>query len=388
MVSGPYCGKLLADMGADVIKIEEPPEGDPARVRGPFPNDDPHPERSGLFLYVNTSKRGITLDLDKPGGLDALKRLLGWADVLIDNHRLERLESLGLTWEALHKENPGLIFTSITPYGHTGPRSRYKGTELTAYHGGGMGSLLPTRSVNVDRPPIKAGGYPTGYHSGLTAALATAAALWGRRANGVGRLIDVSEEEVILALVRTGIAGHIYHHTTWSRVPDRPVGGLECRDGHIVMLVAEEHHWRALIELMGNPEWASGGEWGSMLVRASRFMELTPRLEAWRRQQSKEDIHHRGAAKGLAIGPVYTAEEVMNYRQYKARDYFVEVDHPEAGKFRYAGWPYKMPASPPRVQRPAPLLGQHNEDVLQGLVGYSPDEFADLCRSGAVWKEK
>ncbi|MGA2285042.1 MAG: CoA transferase, partial [Dehalococcoidia bacterium] len=110
------------------------------------------------------------------------------------------------------------------------------------------------------------------------------------------------------------------------------------------------------------------------------------RIAEWAAQQSKEDVHHRGAAKGFAIGSVYSAEEVMNYRQYLARDYFVEVDHPRAGKLRYAGWPYKMPASPPAVGRPAPLLGQHSREVLGDLLGYSPDEFTSLCRTGAVWK--
>lgn len=144
MVSGPYCGKLLADMGADVVKVEEPPAGDPARGRGPFPGDEPHPERSGLYLYLNTSKRGITLDPEQPSGRGALQRLVKWADVLIDNHPVDRLESFGLGWEVLQRENPGLIFASITPYGRSGPGSRYKGSDLTGYHGGGLGISFPS----------------------------------------------------------------------------------------------------------------------------------------------------------------------------------------------------------------------------------------------------
>jgi crotonobetainyl-CoA:carnitine CoA-transferase CaiB-like acyl-CoA transferase len=389
MVSGPYCGKLLADMGADLIKIEEPPRGDNARARGPFPGDDSHPERSGLFIYLNTSKRGISLDLDQPTGLDAFRRLLRWADVLVDNHPPDRLPSLGLSWEELQRENPSLILASMTPYGRTGPRANQKGTELTSYHAGGLGNLLPTRSEDISRPPIKAGGYPTGYHTGLTAALATAAAIFSRRMSGEGRLIDVSEQEVILALVRTNVVSTVYHRTVWSRVPERPpaMGRLKCRDGYVVLLLLETHHWRRFVELMGNPEWASAPEWDSLAYRAGHLMEIAPMLDAWVALQSKEDIHHRGAAMGFAIGSVYSAEEVMNYRQYLARDYFVEVDHPQAGRYRYAGWPYKMPASPPRVQRPAPLLGQHNREVFEDLLGYSHDEFIRLCQTGAVWKE-
>ena len=388
MVSGPYCGKLFADMGADVIKVEEPPAGDPARQRGPFPGDQPHPERSGLFLYLNTSKRGVTLDLERPDGREAFRRLAAWADVLIDNHSPDRLESLGLGWDELSKLNPGLIYASITPHGRTGPRSQQKGGELTSFHAGGLGSLLPTRSEDTSRSPIKAGGYPTGYSTGLTAAVAVAGALYGRKVNGAGRLIDVSEQEAILALVRTNVAGTIYHRSPWSRVPDRPpaLGRLQCSDGYVVALLIEDRHWHAFVDLMGNPEWASSPEWGSLFYRAGHLMEIADKIGEWAAQQKKEDVHHRGAAKGFAIGSVYNAEEVMNYRQYLARDYFVEVDHPQAGRFRYAGWPYKMPASPPLVQRPAPLLGQHNKEVLEDLLGYSTDEFLGLCRTGAVWE--
>ena len=368
MVSGPYCGKLFADMGADVIKVEEPPAGDPARRRGPFPGDEPHPERSGLFLYLNTSKRGVALDLERPDGREAFRRLVSWADVLIDNHAPDRLESLGLGWEELRRQNPNLILASMTPYGRTGPRANAKGGELTSFHAGGLGNLLPTRSEDISRPPIKAGGYPTGYSTGLTAALAVAGALYGRKANGDGgRLIDVSEQEAIMALVRSNLASTIYHRSPWSRVPDRPpaLGRLECKDGYVVALLIEDWHWRAFVELMGNPEWASGPEWGALFYRAGHLMEIADRIGEWAIQQSKEDVHHRGAAKGFAIGSVYSAEEVMNYRQHVARDFFAKVDHPETGPLRYAGWPYKMPASPPAVRRPAPLLGQHNREVLE-----------------------
>ncbi len=389
MVSGPYCGKMFADLGADVIKVEEPPVGDPARQRGPFPGDKPHPEKSALFLYLNTSKRSVALDLEQTGGHEAFRRLIKWADVLIDNHPTGHLESLGLGWEELQKDNAGLIFASLTPFGRTGPRAKAKGTELTAFHGGGLGNLLPTRSENIEREPVKAGGYPTGYTTGLTAAAAVAGALYGKRANGdKGRFIDVSEQESILGLVRTNVAPNIYDQTTWSRVPDRPpaLGRLECSDGYVVCLLMENHHWRGFVELMGNPEWASGPEWNTMYYRAGHLLEIAPQIADWAIQQKKEDVHHQGAAKGFAIGSVYSAEEVMNWRQHAARNYFVEVEHPEVGKARYAGWPYDMPASPPRVQRPAPLLGQHSREVLHDVLGMSSQEAARLCREKAVWE--
>jgi crotonobetainyl-CoA:carnitine CoA-transferase CaiB-like acyl-CoA transferase len=337
-------------------------------------------------MYLNTSKRGVTLDPERASGRDALERLIRWADVLVDNHRPERLESLGLGWEAVQAVNPGLIVTSITPYGRTGPRSGHKGSDLTSYHAGGQGNLLPTRSVDVSRAPVKAGGYPAGYHAGLTAALATAAALVGRRAGGSGRLIDVSEQEAILALVRTNLASTLYHRMAWSRVPERPpsMGRMPCRDGYVVVGAFEDHHWRGLVELMGRPDWASDRAWSSRKYRTHHLMEIASLMDEWMGQQGKDDMHHKGAAKGFAIGPVNTAEDVMRYRQYEARGYFVEVEHPEGGRFRYAGWPYRMSGTPPRVQRPAPLLGQHNEEVYCGLLGCSREEFERMREAGAV----
>jgi len=385
MVSGPYCGKLLADMGADVVKVEEPPDGDPARRRGPFPADEPHPERSGLFLYLNTSKRGVTLDLSQPAGRDAFRRLLSWTDVLIDNHPAERLESLGFGWETLRRENPRLVYTSITPHGRTGPRAGRKGTDLTACHGGGLGNLLPPRSTDISRPPVKVGGYPTGYYAGVTAGLATAAALLAGRATGRGRLIDLSEQESIVALIRGFIGTVVYHRPTWSRVPDRPpaLGRMQCSDGYVVSYLVEDHHWRSLVELMGNPEWAAGEEWNSFPYRVGNLFKIGHKIDAWALQQKAEDFHHRGAAKGFAVGTAYNAEQVLNYRQYASRGFFVDVDHPEAGKYRYPGWPYQMSASPPCVERPAPLLGQHNEEVFRDLLGCTPDECRRLRQSGA-----
>jgi crotonobetainyl-CoA:carnitine CoA-transferase CaiB-like acyl-CoA transferase len=385
MVAGPYCGKMLADLGADVIKIE-PPQGDPSRECGPFPTSGPHPERSAMFLYLNTSKRGITLNPDVIEGLEALKRLIQWTDILIDSSPPERLEGLGLGWETLTGLNRAMIYTSITPYGRTGPRAGVKGDELTLIHAGGLGNLLPTRSVDVDRAPIKMGGYPVGYHGGITAALATMAALLSQKNTGRGRLIDISLQEVILALVRTGVAGTRYQNSTWSRVPDRPpaMGRMKTSDGYIVAGTPEDHHFRAFRELMGNPEWLAGKQWESLAYRSHHLMEVTDKIDEWTLHQSKNDLHHRGARMGIAMGPLNSTEDLMKDEQYAAREYFTEVEHPEAGRHRYAGWPYRMTATSPRVQRPAPLLGQHNREIYGNLLEYSPQEYELLQRAGAV----
>ncbi len=384
MVSGPYCGKLLGDLGAEVIKVESP-GGDPARECGPFPETGPDKEQSALFLYVNTSKRGIVLDAEKPEGMEVLRRLIRWADVLIDNHPPRYLEGLGLSWKDVSALNPGLIYTSITPYGRTGPRANDNGDELTIIHAGGIGYLLPARSEDINRPPVKMGGYAVGYYGGLAAAVATMAALLGRRKSGRGQLIDISLQEVILAHVR-GIAGARYHGVPWNRVPAAPpvMGRMRTSDGYILVAPFENHQWKAFVELMGNPEWASGPEWDSMFYRGQHIFEIAPQIQGWMVRQKKEELYHRGAQKGIPMGPINTVKDVLESQQYAARGYFVEVEHPKAGKYRYPGWPYQMSATPPRVSRPAPLLGQHNQEVLCSVLGYSEQEYQRLQQLGVV----
>ena len=364
-VSGPYCGKLFADLGAEVIKVE-PPEGDPSRSYGPFPDNTAHPEKSALFLYLNTNKKGVTLDLNQDEGRKRFGELVQWADLLIDNHPPEVLEKNGFGWDPLQRLNPGLIYVSITPYGRTGPRSKVMGDELTVVHGGALANLLPARSMDINLPPVKMGGYFAGYHGGLTAALAGLALFIGQEDKKTGRVVDISLEEVMLALVSPVIASTRYHGTTWSRVPDRPpaMGRMETSDGYIVLGAADDHHFRAFRELMGKPEWASSNRWDDRYYRLNHLMDIAPMMDAWMMQQKKDDIHHRAAQAKIPIGPFNTAADLMDNEQYKARGYFIKIEHPVAGKYPYPGWPYRMTASPPGIERPAPLLGQHNNEIF------------------------
>jgi len=370
MISGPYCGKLLADLGADVVKVESP-RGDASRNYGPFPDSGPHPERSALFLYVNSSKRSVALDLATDDDVATFRKLLQWADVLLDNHCPDVLDKLGLGWKALQELNSSLVYVSITPYGRTGPRSGAPGDELTLMHASGLGNLLPTRSTDISRPPVKMGGCQVGYHGAVAAAVATLSSVTGQKKTERGRLIDISLEEVMLNMVSPVVAGTRYHGTTWSRVPDRPpaMGRMQTEDGYVILNAFDDHHFEAFREVLGNPDWCAGDEWKSMTYRANHLMDIASHLDAWMLQQQKDEIHHQAARKGIVIGPIATAEDVMKNPQYAARDFFVEVSHPEAGTHRYAGMPFKMSASPPEGSRPAPLLGQHNDEISDLLAG-------------------
>ena len=357
-VAGPYCGKLLADLGADVIKVE-PPAGDAARrANGADPAKTLDPEGSPLFLYCNTSKRGIVLDPDDADDRAVLDGLLRTADALIVDR------------EPPEGTPPDLIVAAVTPYGLTGPRAGAPAGELTLTHGGGLVNQMPVRSRDVDRAPVTLGGRQAGYHAALVTAFGVAALLYERR-RGAGAMVDVSIQDVMIGLVAPLLASARYHETTWSRVPDRPpaMGRLKTSDGYVILNAFDDHHFELFRELMGNPSWCAGDEWKDMAYRSHHLMDIAPRVDAWALEQKRDDLYHRAARLGIPVGPIHDAADVMGYRQYLARDYFVEVDHPRAGKRRYAGWPYRMGASPPRVSRPAPLLGEHSEEVRAELNG-------------------
>ena len=346
-VAGPYCGKLLADLGADVVKVE-PPAGDHARRA-----NGADPESSPLFLYCNTSKRGVVLDLDDEADRTALDGLLRTADALVVDR------------EPPVETPPGLIVAAITPYGLTGPRSGAPGGELTLTHGGGLVNQMPARSRDIDRAPVALGGHQAGYHAGLVTALAVAAQLYERRHGGGGARVDVSVQDVMISMVAPLAASARYHETTWSRVPDRPpaMGRLKTSDGYVILNAFDDHHFELFRELMGNPDWCQGDEWKDMAYRSHHLMDIAPKVDAWALEQKRDDLYHRAANLGIPVGPIHDAADVMDYQQYLARDYFVEVNHPRAGRRRYAGWPYRMAGSPPRVSRPAPLLGEHSNEV-------------------------
>jgi benzylsuccinate CoA-transferase BbsF subunit len=288
---------------------------------------------------------------------------LSWGDALIDNQPPTYLEARGLGPEELQALYPKLVYTSITPYGRWGAQSSVPGDELTLTQAGGLGNLLPSRSVDVDRAPAMLGGCQVGYHGAIVAALATAGALLGQRRGAGGCVIDVSLQEVVLSLVSPLVPGPRYQDTTWRRVPDRPpaMGRMQTADGYVILNAFDDHHFAALRELMGNPEWCSSPEWDSMEYRAHHLMDVAPLIDAWMLGQKKNEIHRRAGQRGIPIGPINDARDVMDNPQFEARGFFVEVEDPGVGRFRYPGWPYKMSASPAAVACPAPKLGSQRE---------------------------
>ena len=384
LVAGPFCGKLLGALGAQVIKAEPPFAGDPSRRRGPFPGDIPHLERSGAFLYLNTGKRGITLNLDDAEGKHLLHELIDQADVIIHDCQPSRSRSLGLDADALQETNPDLIVTALTPFGSSGPYADYQARDLNVFHAGGEGWLLPNGlalETFPQRAPVAAGSHMGSYQAGLTAAVAALAAIFARYSGSPGQVLDCSMQEAQLAI------GYLPMQRLEAEglVEDRfsrffRVGGvLPAQDGYVELLTLEPRQWEALSEWLGNPGWAAPDKFKEP---AKYGPEINAGLRQWAKEHTREWLYHEGQANGVPITPYLSPGEVLQSRQQRERDLFVPLDHPEAGSLEYAALPFRFGESPEVVGR-APLLGEHNVEIYSSL-GYSGQDISDLARAGVV----
>ncbi|MBN1613367.1 MAG: CoA transferase [Deltaproteobacteria bacterium] len=386
-VTGPYCTKLLADLGAAVIKIEIPGGGDPSRRRGPFPGDIPDRERSGLFLYLNTNKRSITLDPAVPMGRKIFTALVEWADILVEDHAPGAMEAMGISYDALRGFNPKLVMTSITPFGQTGPCSGDKAYGLNISHGAGSGYLTPVAEAEDDREPIKAGGFFDHCCSGLSAATATLLAFYRRKLSGDGEHIDISEQEASLAYDRVEVGIFANENFIVRRIHSGiGVALAPCRDGHIVFAATGNPlHWESLMAMMDHPVWAKEERFTDQASRFKYAREINDHLSKWTVNHTTEDLYRRLAQAGIPVGIVRSQSDLVEKdAQLKHREFFTGIDHPAAGELTYASAAYRFSETPWRLDRPAPTLGQHNDEVYGGILGYSREQQVKLRQMGIL----
>ena len=387
MVSGPYCTKTMADLGAEVIKIEPPLDGDLARRMPPFPGDKPHPEKSGLFLYLNTNKQGITLDPETPEGKRIFLELAKRADILVEDHPPGDMEQMGLGYKDLRAINKGLIVMSITPFGLTGPYRDYKGRALNMSHASGQAYLLPLLSPHADRPPVKVGGHTSDYDPGLVAVVAVLAALYWKGISGRGQHIDMSKQEALISMQRVESVTYANDEVVMTRTGNKtrmPGGVLPCKDGHIVVITPEEHQWNALVTLIGNPAWSKEPWCRDREARAQHADAINKLLTEWTTQHTKEEIFHKGQALSCPVSPTRSAENLMNSEQLKVRGFFAEVTHPILGSLKMPTSASRFAESPWQFERPAPLLGASNEEIYCGRLGYKKEELEILKTKGVI----
>ena len=384
MVAVPYCGKLLASLGADVVKVEPPKAGDPSRRRGPFPGDVPHAERSGTFLYLNTGKRGVTLDVDDTQGRKMLQELAAEAHVVIHDSPPSLAHARGLVRDSLEAINPSLIVAAITPFGSLGPNAGYAAHDINVFHAGGEGNLLPNGlalDTFPDRAPITAGGMMASYQGGLTAAVGILGAVVAQWAEGTGQAIESSMQEAQLAIGYLPIQrleAEDFVETRFSRF-FRMGGVMPAADGYVELLTLEPRQWGGLARLLGEPEWASPDKFRDPATHGAAMNES---LRQWTAEHTREWLYREGQAHGVPIAPYFAPSEVYSSPQQREREFFVEVPHPEAGDYDYAGLPIRMSETPPAVRR-APLLGEHNAEVY-GALGYSAQDLTALARAEVI----
>ncbi len=386
-VCGPYCGKLLADMGADVIKVEKPGSGDKARSWGPFPGDLPHPEKSGLFLFLNTNKSGITLNLETAAGIKIFKELLKWATVLVEDRPVGEMSRQGLSYNKMHKLNPGLVVTSISAFGRTGPFKNYKGSDLIASHSGAEAFGNPDEGVKdpVNDPPLKGANHAADFMCGLTAAVSTLSAAIARQSSGLGQHIDLSQQEAIASTGRQQLAYYAVQGLTPSREWGRKkFGGFlyPCKDGYVVIWIGP--HYPRVMEMMGNPDWSTEEMFANPLQRDAYIVELNQLITVWTLEHTANEINDLAIVHGVPCSLVRSVKDLVEDEQLEFRKFWQEADHAGIGRLKYPGAPFKLSATPGKIERAAPLLGEHNEKVYCGMLGYSRQDLVKMRQAGVI----
>lgn len=381
IMAGPVCGLMLADLGADVIKVEKIPGGDDSRRFLPPDIDG----ESAAYMMMNRNKRGVALDLKTENGKKVLRKLLADADVVTENYRHDTMQKLGFGYEDLKKDNPGLIYCAISGFGRTGPYAERGGFDLIAQ---GMSGLMSFTGEGPGRPPCKVGAPVTDITAGILAALGCVSAYVHKLKTGEGQVVDTS-------LFEAGIV-----HTYWQSaialatgIAPGPMGSahplngpyqaFETQDGWITIGAANQRNWERLLEAMDSSEIADDPRFASNSERMANLKELENVLTPIFKTRTKDDWLARLEKAGVPAGPVMDVCEMFEDPHAQARDMIPTVDHSKLGPVRTLGLPIKLSGTPGEVATAAPLFGQHTEEVLSEY-GFGDDEIAAFTDEGAV----
>ena len=405
--SGVYCTKILADLGADVIKVE-PPGGDPMRQIGPFYHDEPDPERSLFFWHFNTNKKSITLNLDSPDGRAIFRRLVEKVDMVVETYQPGYLDSLGFSYQELKKINSKLILVSITGFGRNGPFSNYKSSDLI---GQAMSGILYTIGFPED-PPTSLGGLQAYHMVSANAAVAALIAVYYRDLNGTGQAVDITMQGTNLRM------SEMVPFTYWISGKNRFRSGLEyyrtrrdifdCKDGRIVCsalggggaekmlewmesegMVADlrdDKYLPVIALMMGSSAYGKGSQQKIRLEAGKGLREYPEEAdhidevwEAFLRTHTREELFVGAQTRGVRLMPVNDAKSVVEDIGLQERTYFVEVAHPELNEaFTYPGAPYRLSETPWRISRRAPLIGEHNMEIYVKELGFASEQLDQL----------
>jgi crotonobetainyl-CoA:carnitine CoA-transferase CaiB-like acyl-CoA transferase len=381
VMAGPVCGMMLADMGADVIKLEKTSGGDDSRRMVPPQIKD----ESAAFLILNRNKRGIAVDLKAPKGIEIVKKLIQEVDILIENFRLGTMERLGLDYETIQKLNPSLVYCSLSGFGRTGPYALRGGFDLVAQ---GMSGLMSITGQRHDETPVKIGPPVTDITAGILGAMGVLAAYSHRLKTGEGQLVDTSLYEA--GLVQTYFHSAIFLATGESPVPigsahimSAPYQAFPTADGWITVGAANQANWLRLVEVIEAPELLEDARFAENSDRMAHLDELAEVLGSFFKRRTSSDWLSRFAMAGLPAGPIYNIKEVLEDLQTRAREMLIEVPHKTLGTTKAIGAPVKFSRTPCAVRTGAPVLGEHTREIL-AEVGLPTEEIEKLRSEGVV----
>ena len=391
-IAGPYAGKMLADYGADVIKLELPSAPDYSRDVGAFPNGVPHSEKSALYLHLNAGKRGITLDISNAEGRRMFTEIAAQCDAVLESFRPGQMAEWSVGYHDLRDARSDIVMTSVTPYGQSGTRKDYEFTELTIFASGGA----MHREGLPDREPLRYGAEIAQYFSGTTAAAATMIALFGVVMHGEGEWIDISMQECM--------AGHphqVGRRTPWiygnepdPRKPPRlaaagmrepyAVGSFRCKDGYVSFLPLGSRMWPQLARMIDRPELITDPRFASADDRTERREDLETIFQAWFNEHTRMEVFAAGQREMLPCAPIMESYEALENPHFRERSYFVDMMHPNAGSLTYTGLPFRFSDANATPNTPAPRLGEHNTEIYGNFLNIAPSELAELRAKGVV----
>ncbi len=390
--SAPFAGKLLADLGADVIKVEALPGGDPARGMPPFAKRPPPSassrDTSLMFAWLNANKRSIALNLETATGRKLLKGLLAKADIFLHSRQSAELEALGMTFAALHADFPRLVVTSVTPFGQTGPYRNRKAYPSTALHMTGASWYTPQHVDSLDAPPLSLPGRPAAVMGGLAAAMGALTAILSRKVDGQGRHVDISEAEAVMPTQSTPTNRFSFDGIVEPR-NERiygigPFDFYKVKDGWTSIFLVQDAHWSRLMKLMGDPEWAKEPIFKDRRTRAQYKEDVAALMQPWLLEQSNEDFYVKAQASDLPIGPARTIDRSLTDPQFVSRRIYRKGKHPTTGEMAYLRPPYLTPGLPWQTPRPSPRLGQHTSEVLMSTLGLSRRQLTTLAAQEVI----
>lgn len=386
-ISGPYATKLLADYGATVIKIERPGIGDIARRMGPFHEDAPHLEKSGMFLFLNTNKRSLTVNLQTNAGANIVRTLLKTADAIVESYKPGTMEKLGLGYEDVRAINPKLSYISISNFGQTGPYKDYDLSEIVLY---AMGGEMYSTGLE-DESPLMLGPNMSLFQGGAVAATASLGAIYGAELEGEGQHVDVSLMECLAGSIDRRMATTLAYEYT-GEITERkalstvgyPLGVYPCADGYFE-LVGGILRWNQVVQMLGSPPELLDPKWSA--PEAMQDPELKAEFEEiffpWILGKTKQELWQLTQANNIQSAPLNNMEDVVADAYFRDQGYFTNISHPVAGDFLFPGAPWIMNETPWEIRSPAPQLGEHTQELLSD-IGYSNDDLVRLREQDCI----